>query len=82
MTGHFYHIARLSKDHYRTVKYNQSVMIHPSSGLFEKLPRSVLYHELAFAVKEFMRQVTETESKWLLEVATHYYKDGELEDYK
>lgn len=27
-----------------------------------------------------MRQVIEIESKWLLEVAPHYYKDRELED--
>lgn len=27
-----------------------------------------------------MRQVTEIESKWLLEVAPHYYQDRELED--
>lgn len=27
-----------------------------------------------------MRQVTEIESKWLLEVAPHYYKSKEIED--
>ncbi|XP_050423506.1 pre-mRNA-splicing factor ATP-dependent RNA helicase DHX16 isoform X2 [Adelges cooleyi] len=79
--GYFYHIARLSKGgHYRTVKHNQTVMIHPNSSLFEELPRWVLYHELVFTTKEFMRQVTEIESKWLLEVAPHYYQDKELED--
>ncbi|XP_063236844.1 pre-mRNA-splicing factor ATP-dependent RNA helicase DHX16 [Bacillus rossius redtenbacheri] len=79
--GYFYHVARLSKDgHYRTVKHQQSVMIHPNSCLFEDLPRWVLYHELVFTTKEFMRQVTEIESKWLLEVAPHYYKPRELED--
>lgn len=78
--GYFYHVSRLSKGHYRTVKHNQTVMIHPNSSLFEELPRWVLYHELVFTTKEFMRQVTEIESKWLLEVAPHYYKDRELED--
>lgn len=79
--GYFYHIARLSKGYYRTVKHNQTVMIHPNSSLFEELPRWVLYHELVFTTKEFMRQVTEIESKWLLEVAPHYYQDRELEDF-
>ncbi|XP_014282264.1 pre-mRNA-splicing factor ATP-dependent RNA helicase DHX16 isoform X2 [Halyomorpha halys] len=80
-SGYFYHIARLSKGgHYKTVKHNQTVMIHPNSCLFEDLPRWVVYHELVFTTKEFMRQVAEIESKWLLEVAPHYYKPRELED--
>lgn len=79
--GYFYHIARLSKGgNYKTVKHNQSVTIHPNSSLFEELPRWILYHELVFTTKEFMRQVIEIESKWLLEVAPHYYKPKELED--
>ncbi|CAG9863343.1 unnamed protein product [Phyllotreta striolata] len=80
-SGYFYHIARFSKGgSYKTVKHNQSVTIHPNSALFETLPRWVLYHELVFTTKEFMRQVIEIESKWLLEVAPHYYKAKELED--
>lgn len=79
--GYFYHISRLSKGgHYKTIKHNQTVMIHPNSSLFEELPRWVLYHELVFTTKEYMRQVIEIESKWLLEVAPHYYKPKELED--
>ncbi|XP_022914183.1 pre-mRNA-splicing factor ATP-dependent RNA helicase DHX16 [Onthophagus taurus] len=79
--GYFYHVARLSKGGgYKTVKHNQSVSIHPNSSLFEELPRWVLYHELVFTTKEFMRQVIEIQSKWLLEVAPHYYKQKELED--
>ena len=79
--GYFYHIAKLSKGgNYKTVKHNQTVMIHPNSALFEELPRWVLYHELVFTTREFMRQVIEIESKWLIEVAPHYYKPKELED--
>ncbi|KAH8400605.1 hypothetical protein KR222_008380 [Zaprionus bogoriensis] len=79
--GYFYHVARLSKGgNYKTIKHNQTVMIHPNSSLFEELPRWVLYHELVFTSKEYMRQVIEIESKWLLEVAPHYYKAKELED--
>ncbi|KAK7792080.1 hypothetical protein R5R35_003553 [Gryllus longicercus] len=79
--GYFYHVARLSKGgHYKTVKHQQTVTIHPNSSMFEDLPRWVLYHELVFTTKEFMRTVSEIESKWLLEVAPHYYKPRELED--
>ena len=79
--GYFYHTARLSKGgNYKTVKHNQHVMIHPNSSLFEDLPRWVIYHELVFTTKEYMRNTIEIENKWLLEVAPHYYKARELED--
>jgi len=79
--GYFYHTARLSKTgNYKTVKHNQTVMIHPNSALFEDLPRWVIYHELVFTTKEYMRNTIEIENKWLLEVAPHYYKAKELED--
>lgn len=80
-SGYFYHVARLSKaGNYKTAKHNQTVSIHPNSSLFQELPRWVLYHELLYTTKEYMRQITEIESKWLLEVAPHYYKPKELED--
>eukprot|EP00040_Diaphanoeca_grandis_P018270 m.96001 g.96001 ORF g.96001 m.96001 type:complete len:1070 (+) comp26859_c0_seq1:164-3373(+) len=81
--GFFYHTARMGKGGgYKTVKQSQSVQIHPTSSLFETVnpPRWVVYFELVFTSKEFMRQVIEIESKWLLEVAPHYYKAKEVED--
>ena len=38
----------------------QTVMIHPNSSLFQEQPRWVIYHELVFTTKEFMRQVSST----------------------
>uniref|UniRef100_A0A8D3BPW7 Pre-mRNA-splicing factor ATP-dependent RNA helicase DHX16 n=1 Tax=Scophthalmus maximus TaxID=52904 RepID=A0A8D3BPW7_SCOMX len=78
--GYFYHTARLSKGGYKTVKHQQTVYTHPNSSLFEEQPRWLIYHELVFTTKEFMRQVIEIDSGWLLEVAPHYYKSKELED--
>ncbi|XP_013884176.1 pre-mRNA-splicing factor ATP-dependent RNA helicase DHX16 [Austrofundulus limnaeus] len=78
--GYFYHTARLSKGGYKTVKHQQMVYVHPNSSLFEEQPRWLIYHELVFTTKEFMRQVIEIDSSWLLEVAPHYYKSKELED--
>ncbi|XP_032940036.1 pre-mRNA-splicing factor ATP-dependent RNA helicase DHX16-like isoform X1 [Catharus ustulatus] len=78
--GFFYHTARLSRGGYRTVKHQQPVFIHPNSALFNLQPRWVLYHELVCTSKEFMRQVIEIDSSWLLEVAPHYYQAKELED--
>ena len=57
--GFFYHTARLDKGgNYRTVKHNQAVMVHPNSSLFEDRPKWLIYHELVFTTKEFMRQVS------------------------
>uniref|UniRef100_A0A674GPE8 RNA helicase n=1 Tax=Taeniopygia guttata TaxID=59729 RepID=A0A674GPE8_TAEGU len=78
--GFFYHTARLARGGYRTVKHQQPVFIHPNSALFALQPRWVLYHELVCTSKEFMRQVLEIDSSWLLEVAPHYYQAKELED--
>ncbi|XP_068524433.1 pre-mRNA-splicing factor ATP-dependent RNA helicase DHX16 isoform X4 [Anas acuta] len=78
--GFFYHTARLTRGGYRTVKHQQTVFVHPNSSLFHEQPRWVLYHELVFTTKEFMRQVIEIDSAWLLEVAPHYYQAKELED--
>uniref|UniRef100_A0AAR2LJC6 RNA helicase n=1 Tax=Pygocentrus nattereri TaxID=42514 RepID=A0AAR2LJC6_PYGNA len=78
--GYFYHTAHLSKGGYKTVKHQQTVYVHPNSSLFEEQPRWLIYHELVFTTKEFMRQVIEIDSSWLLEVAPHYYKSKELED--
>ena len=70
----------MGKGGYRTVKHQQVVHIHPNSSLFEQKPRCLVYHELVFTTKEFMRQVIEIENQWLLEVAPHYYKTQEIHD--
>ncbi|KAJ6652892.1 hypothetical protein lerEdw1_010550 [Lerista edwardsae] len=78
--GFFYHTSRLTRSGYKTVKHQQTVFVHPNSSLFEEQPRWLIYHELVFTTKEFMRQIIEIDSTWLLEVAPHYYKAKELED--
>ncbi|THD25634.1 ATP-dependent RNA helicase [Fasciola hepatica] len=77
--GFFYHTARFTGNGYKTVKQKQTVHPHPNSCLVEALPKWVIYHELVFTTKEFMRQVVEIEPKWLLEVAPHYYKEKEID---
>ena len=82
--GYFYHIAKLQKDgSYRTIKNPHNVSIHPQSTLFnkdEQLPRWLLYHELVYTSKEFMRQVIIIKPEWLTELAPHYYKDKDIVD--
>eukprot|EP00308_Calcidiscus_leptoporus_P000324 CAMPEP_0119379980 /NCGR_PEP_ID=MMETSP1334-20130426/54975_1 /TAXON_ID=127549 /ORGANISM="Calcidiscus leptoporus, Strain RCC1130" /LENGTH=1061 /DNA_ID=CAMNT_0007399645 /DNA_START=58 /DNA_END=3243 /DNA_ORIENTATION=+ len=80
-SGFFYHTAKLQKTlDYRTVKHPQTVHIHPSSSLHGSQPRWVVYHELVFTSKEFMRQVIEIKPEWLVDIAPHYYKTKDIED--
>ena len=81
--GYFYNIAKLSKNgDFKTVKHQHTVYIHPSSVLSreEDPPRWLLYHELAFTSKEYMRMVTPIKGEWLIEIAPHYYQSSDIED--
>jgi len=82
-SGYFYHTAKLSKSgDYKTVKHQHTVYIHPSSVLsrLEDPPRWLLYHELTFTSKEYMRMVTPIKGEWLVEIAPHYYEPKDVED--
>ncbi|CAK4071413.1 unnamed protein product [Aphanomyces euteiches] len=81
--GYFYNTAKLdSSGSYKTIKQTHTVAIHPSSVLvkLEEMPRWVVYHELAFTTKEYMRSVIPIKPEWLIEIAPHYYKAREVED--
>jgi pre-mRNA-splicing factor ATP-dependent RNA helicase DHX16 len=81
--GYFYNTAKLSKSgEFKTVKQQHTVYIHPSSVMSkdEDPPRWVLYHELAFTTKEYMRSVAPIKGEWLIEIAPHYYQSKDVED--
>ena len=61
------------------MKNPQTVHIHPSSGLSKESPRWLVYFELVFTTKEYMRNVIEIKPEWLAEIAPHFYKAKELE---
>jgi pre-mRNA-splicing factor ATP-dependent RNA helicase DHX16 len=80
-SGFFYNTAKLQKSgNYKTLKNSHTVHCHPSSSMFEALPKWVIYHELVLTTKEYMRSVIELDPKWLLEIAPHYYKSSDIED--
>jgi pre-mRNA-splicing factor ATP-dependent RNA helicase DHX16 len=83
--GFFYNVAKLGRTgEYQTVKHHKTVYIHPSSVLAkeEEPPGWVVYFELAFTTKEYMRQVAPIQPSWLIEIAPHYYQEGDVEDPK
>ena len=82
-SGFFYQTAKLQKSgSYRTIKNAHTVAIHPTSCMHnqEQPPRWILYHELVFTTKEFMRQIMPIHPKWLHEIAPHYYAPQEVTD--
>lgn len=87
--GFFYNTAKLGKSgDYQTIKQNRTVYIHPSSVLAkeakegENLPAWLVYFELAFTTKEFMRQVAPIQPSWLVEIAPHFYQQSDIEEKK
>ena len=62
---------------YKTLTDNQNVYIHPSSSLYNRQPDWVLYHELVLTTKEYMRENTAVDPKWLVEFAPAFYKFGD-----
>ena len=81
--GYFYNTAKFSKSgEYKTVKHQHTVYIHPSSVLSrqEEPPRWLVYFELAFTTKEYMRMVTPITGEWLVQIAPHYYQPNDVED--
>ena len=76
ISGFFFNAACLNKDGiYRTIKNPHVVNIHPTSVLFKENPRYIVYHELVYTTKEFMRYCIEVDAEWLLEIAPFYFNN-------
>ncbi|XP_019857665.1 PREDICTED: ATP-dependent RNA helicase DHX8-like [Amphimedon queenslandica] len=74
-SGFFRNAARKDpQEGYKTITDNQTVYIHPSSALFNRQPDWVIYHELILTTKEYMRETTAIDPKWLVEFAPAYFK--------
>lgn len=82
LCGFFYNVARVSREggSYRTIKKNQPVHIHPTSALFDKPVRWVVFNEIKQTTKEYMRIVSEIQPSWLTEVAPNFYDQDEVEE--
>jgi len=62
---------------YKTVKGDHSIYLHTNSVLYtEKQPAWIVFNEMLITSKEFVRDVTVIDPKWLCELAPHYYQFG------
>ncbi|KAG7506384.1 ATP-dependent RNA helicase DHX8-like [Solea senegalensis] len=74
-SGFFRNAARKHpQDGYRTVIDQQVVYLHPSSTLFNRQPEWLVYHELVLTTKEYMREVTIIDPRWLVEFAPAFFR--------
>lgn len=74
-SGFFRNAAKKDpQEGYRTVVDGQVVYIHPSSCLINIKPEWTIYHELVLTTKEYMREVTTIDPRWLVEFAPTFFK--------
>ena len=74
VVGLFANAACLSRHgSYQTVRGKESLFIHPSSVLFQRPPKWLIYHQVEFSEKQYMRDVSQIDSKWLPELAPHFF---------
>ncbi|CAI5441381.1 unnamed protein product [Caenorhabditis angaria] len=77
-SGFFRNAAKRDpQEGYRTLVDGQNVYIHPSSAVFQHQPEWVVYHELVMTTKEYMREITAIDPKWLVEYAPSFFKVGD-----
>jgi len=74
VTGFFMRVGHKERNgQYLTVKDNQMVGLHPSTGL-DRQPEWVLYNEFVLTSRNYIRTVTEIEPEWLIDIAPQYYE--------
>ena len=77
-SGFFFHAARKDpQEGYKTLVEQQAVSIHPGSSLFQQQPDWIIYHELVMTTKEYMRECTTIDPKWLVELAPRFFKTAD-----
>lgn len=75
VSGFFRNSAKKDpQEGYLTQVEQQVAFIHPSSSLFNRQPEWVIYHEITQTTREYMREVTMIDPKWLVEFAPAFFR--------
>lgn len=85
VAGFFTNAASLHLDGtYRTIRGEHELHILPTSVLYtvKRPPKFVLFTEVLHTTKDFMKDITVIESRWLYELAPHYYEFGTYRQVK
>lgn len=74
LTGFFRNTALLQPDGtYKSIVGGLTVSIHPSSSLFGRRREAIMYNELVFTTKHYVRGVSALSSAWLSQAAPKYF---------
>ncbi|SOV18462.1 pre-mRNA-splicing factor ATP-dependent RNA helicase PRP16 [Plasmodium sp. gorilla clade G2] len=75
-SGYFHNAAKLkSFSEYINLRTNVSCHVHPNSSLYNigYTPDYVIYQEIVFTTKEYMRNVTTVDPEWLCELGPLFF---------
>ena len=64
---------RQASGEYLALSSRQPVSIHPSSVMFSRRATCVLFNELLFTSRLYMRDLTQIDADWLPELAPQYF---------
>ncbi|KAF0700629.1 Aste57867_8807 [Aphanomyces stellatus] len=76
VAGFFANAAKLhGSGTYRTIKDGRIVHVHPTSVLnsFIRSPEWILYHQSVLTDKEYVREISSIDPRWLVTAAPEYY---------
>ncbi|KAF2077632.1 hypothetical protein CYY_001095 [Polysphondylium violaceum] len=76
ISGFFTNAAHLQPDgSYMTIRDKHKLFMHPTSVLcsLANSPEWVLFHDVTITTKEYMKDITIIDPKWLYEMAPHFY---------
>ncbi|KAF9978885.1 putative ATP-dependent RNA helicase dhr2 [Actinomortierella ambigua] len=74
LAGFFQNAALLQPDStYKAVVGGLTVNVHPSSAMFGKKRAAIMYNELVFTTKHYIRGVSAIEASWLAQAAPKYF---------
>lgn len=66
---------------YKTVRGDIELYIHPNSVFYSvKQPSWVVFSEILYTNKLYMKDITRIQEEWLIEVAPHFYRKSTLQD--
>ncbi|KAH8552048.1 P-loop containing nucleoside triphosphate hydrolase protein [Umbelopsis sp. PMI_123] len=79
LSGFFQNTALLQPDGtYKSVLGGQTISIHPGSSMFGKRVEAIMYNELVFTTKQYVRGVSSVQAAWLPMAAPKYFGNSKL----
>ncbi|CAO3685393.1 unnamed protein product [Umbelopsis vinacea] len=79
LSGFFQNTALLQPDGtYKSVVGGQTISIHPGSSMFGKRVEAIMYNELVFTTKQYVRGVSSVQAAWLPMAAPKYFGNSKI----